>query len=96
MATNKITGNRAATPAPKKELASLAPLFDKENYMWFAIGAAVIALGMFLMSGGKSTSPNVFDYNEVYSKTRITVAPIVILLGFGIEIYAILKRKKNS
>ncbi|MDR0792862.1 MAG: DUF3098 domain-containing protein [Chitinophagaceae bacterium] len=93
MATNKTTGNRAATPVPKKELA---PLFDKENYMWFIIGAAVIALGMFLMSGGKNASPDVFDYNVVYSKMRITVAPIVILLGFGIEIYAILKRKKNG
>ena len=92
MATNKTTGN-TNTPAPKAELA---PLFNKENYKWFIIGAVVIALGMFLMSGGKNASPNVFDYKVVYSTTRITIAPIVILLGFGIEIYAILKRTKTT
>lgn len=88
MATSKTTGS-TNTPASKAELA---PLFNKENYKWFIIGAAVIVLGMFLMSGGKSVSPDTFDYKVVYSPTRITIAPIVILLGFGIEIYAILKR----
>jgi hypothetical protein len=58
------------------------------------IGAAVIALGMILMAGGKSTDVNKFDYNSVYSTTRITIAPILILLGFVIEIYAIFKRPK--
>ena len=47
-----------------------APLFTKENYKWMLIGAAIIALGFFLMSGGKSSDPNVFDYKEVYSTTR--------------------------
>jgi hypothetical protein len=69
-----------------------SPLFTKDNYLWMAIGAVVIAIGMFLMSGGKNENPNVFDKDVVYSTTRITVAPILILLGFVIEIYAIFKK----
>jgi ammonia channel protein AmtB len=71
-----------------------APLFSKQNYTWMLIGAALIALGFFLMSGGSSKDPQVFDYNEVYSKTRVTVAPILIVLGLAVEIYAIFKKPK--
>jgi hypothetical protein len=80
----------------KNKKAELDSLFTKDNYIWMAIGAVIIALGMFLMSGGKTTDPNVFDNNEVYSTTRITVAPILILLGFVIEIYAIFKKSKTA
>ncbi|MBS4043114.1 MAG: DUF3098 domain-containing protein [Chitinophagaceae bacterium] len=73
---------------------NMKPLFGKENYMWMLIGGAVILLGIFLMSGGKNTDPNVFDKNVVYSTTRITVAPILIILGLVIEIYAIFKKNK--
>jgi hypothetical protein len=58
------------------------------------IGGLVIAIGFYLLSGGKSTDPTVFDTKEVYSTTRITIAPIVIILGFVIEIYAIFKKGK--
>lgn len=60
------------------------------------IGGAVIALGMFLMSGGKSTDPKVFNTNEVYGTTRITIAPILIVLGLLIEVYAIFKKQKTA
>lgn len=70
------------------------PLFEKDNYMWMGIGIAVVAIGMLLMSGGKNPNPNQFDYNLVYSTTRITIAPILILAGLIIEIYAIFKRPK--
>ncbi|MBP9741322.1 MAG: DUF3098 domain-containing protein [Chitinophagaceae bacterium] len=80
----------------KNKKAELDSLFTKDNYIWMAIGAVIIALGMFLMSGGKTADPNVFDNNEVYSTTRITVAPILILLGFVIEIYAIFKKPKTA
>lgn len=69
-------------------------LFTKDNFMWMIIGAVVIAVGMMLMSGGASTNASIFDKTEVYSFRRITLAPIVILLGFGIEVYAILKKPK--
>ncbi|WP_018612546.1 DUF3098 domain-containing protein [Segetibacter koreensis] len=70
------------------------PLFEKENYMWMGIGAAVVAIGMLIMAGGKNQNPNQFDYKLVYSTTRITIAPILILAGLMIEIYAIFKRPK--
>jgi hypothetical protein len=73
---------------------TLTPLFTKSNYIWMLIGGLVIAAGFFLLSGGKSNDPAVFDTNEVYSRTRITIAPIVIILGFIIEIYAIFKKDK--
>ena len=66
--------------------------FGKSNYTWMLIGAAGIVIGMLLMSGGKSPNPDVFNANEVYSFRRITLAPIVIIIGFVIEIYAIFKK----
>ncbi|MCW3117451.1 MAG: hypothetical protein JWM28_1533 [Chitinophagaceae bacterium] len=69
-------------------------MFTKENYIWMVAGAAVMALGWFLMAGGKSDNPAIFDDKEVYSTTRITIAPILILLGLGIEIFAIFRKPK--
>ena len=72
-------------------------MFSKENYIWMLVGLLVIALGMFLMSGGKSnTDPTVFNKEAVYSSTRITVAPILILAGLVLEIYAIFKKPKAA
>lgn len=70
-------------------------LFGKENYKWMLIGLAVLALGFFLMAGGKSGDPNVFQDKDVYSTTRITIAPILIIAGLVIEIFAIM-RKPNK
>lgn len=69
-------------------------LFTKDNYKWMLIGAVVLALGFFLMAGGKSSDPNVFDDAAIYSFQRITLAPILIVGGFIIEIYAIIKKQK--
>jgi hypothetical protein len=69
-------------------------LFGKQNLIWMLIGAIVIILGFFLMASGKSEDPNVFNEAEVYSTTRITIAPILILAGLIIEIYAIMKKGK--
>lgn len=71
-------------------------LFTKDNYRWMLIGIIVIAIGMFLMAGGKSEDPNVFNKDAVYSATRITVAPILIMAGLVIEIIAIFKKSKSS
>lgn len=80
----------------KKDVTIKNNLFGRGNYMWMLIGAAVLALGFFLMAGGKSSDPNVFNENEVYSPIRITVAPLLIIAGFVIEIFAIMKRPKHS
>jgi hypothetical protein len=70
-------------------------MFGKENYMWMLIGIVVIAIGMFLMSGGASNkNPAEFNADAVYSARRITIAPLLILAGVVIEIYAIFKKPK--
>ena len=70
-------------------------LFDKVNYKILLVGLAVIALGFILMSGGRSEDPNVFN-EEIFSFRRIRLAPAVVLLGFGITIYSILKNPKKQ
>jgi len=77
------------------EKNTAASMFGKDNYLWMLAGIVVIAIGMFMMAGGKSTDPNVFDKGAVYSSTRITIAPILILAGLVIEIYAIFKNPKR-
>lgn len=88
--TGKPIKAAKAEPAPKSEL------FSKENYKWMLIGLVILALGFFLMAGGKSKDPNVFNDAEIYSTTRITIAPILIIGGFIIEIFAIMKKPKSK
>lgn len=70
-------------------------LFGKGNYKILIIGLVVIALGFILMSGGANENPNVFN-EEVYNFRRIRLAPTVVLIGFGITIYSILKKSKSE
>lgn len=86
----------------KKNIATESPkfsqeenvLFTKDNYKWMLIGLVVIAIGMLLMAGGKSPDPNVFNKDEIYGFRRITLAPILIVAGLVIEVYAIMKKQK--
>lgn len=71
-------------------------MFNRQNYMWMAIGAVVVIVALLLMAGGKSPDPNVFDYKEVYSTRRITLAPILLVLGLIIEMYAIMRKPKAT
>lgn len=73
----------------RKEDAKPTFVFGKKNYKFMFIGLAVIALGFILMSGGGSDDPNVFN-PEIFSWRRIRLAPTLVILGFGIEMYAIL------
>ncbi len=68
----------------KNNNASSFP-FGKENYTLMFIGLGVIILGFILMSGGKSADPKVFNESEIYSTTRITIAPILVDRSFGIK-----------
>jgi hypothetical protein len=79
----------------KSTPVSSSSLFEKENLLLMLAGVAVIAIGMLLMVGGRSSNPAEFNYNEVYSTIRITIAPILIIIGLGIEIYAIFKKPKS-
>lgn len=78
----------------RKEAVKQNFVFSKKNYIWMFIGLAFIALGFILMAGGGSDNPNVFS-DAVFSVQRIRVAPTLILIGFGIQIYAILLKPKS-
>lgn len=69
-------------------------LFGKRNYIIMLVGLFVIALGFVLMAGGGSDDPTVFN-EEIYNWQRIRLAPTLIIIGLGIEIYAILANPKN-
>ncbi|HEV7783516.1 MAG TPA: DUF3098 domain-containing protein [Chitinophagaceae bacterium] len=75
---------------------STPSIFNKENYKWMLLGLLVMTLGMILMAGGKNIDPTVFDRSKVYSSTRITIAPLLILAGLAIEIFAIFRKPKNA
>ena len=94
--TTKATPAAPKKTAPSKNVPTRAPLFGKENYRWMLIGLIIIALGIFLMGGGKSKDPNVFDPHQVYSFVRITIAPILMLGGFALEIYAIFRKDSGT
>ena len=70
-------------------------LFQKANYKILLIGIGVIVMGFILMSGGESTDPKVFN-EDIFSFRRIRLAPTIVLIGFGITIYSILKNPKNK
>lgn len=63
----------------------------RRNYLVLAAGFGVILLGLLLMAGGGSDSPDTFDVS-IFSWRRITLAPILVVGGFALEIYGILKR----
>lgn len=79
----------------RKEDAKAEFIFGKKNYKFMLIGLACIAVGFILMSGGGSDDPNVFN-PDIFSFRRIRLAPTLILIGFGIEIYAILLNPKKK
>lgn len=85
------TQKKTTTTTHTKETVSNT-LFTKDNYKWMLIGLVVMAIGFFLMAGGKSSNPDVFQDKDVYSTTRITIAPILIITGLILEIFAIMKK----
>ena len=85
-------GTERATRSAAKDMSQAEPLiFGKQNFLWMAIGAAFIIAGLLLMLGGQQPAPDVWDENIIYSFRIVTLAPIVIIAGLIIEIYAIFK-----
>ncbi|MBC8045165.1 MAG: DUF3098 domain-containing protein [Fimbriimonadaceae bacterium] len=71
-------------------------VLGRENYYLILFGVVVIVIGFILMSGGKYTDPAVFNADELYSTRRTVIAPIVVILGFVIEIYALFHKSKKA
>ena len=82
------------TAPAEKVIVESRPLFAKDNFKIMIAGLAVIVIGFLLMMGGASGDPNTFKPEEVYSFRRITLAPIVIVLGLLVEVYAIIRKPK--
>lgn len=70
--------------------------FGKENYKFLLIGLVINVIGFMLMIGGGSEDPTKFNADELFSARRITIAPILIVLGYIIMIYAIMKKRKSD
>ena len=69
--------------------------FSKKNYILLFVGLAFMASGLILMVGGGSEDPTQFSY-EIFSTTRLTIAPILLAVGFIIEIFAVMHKEKES
>jgi len=107
MATHKKQASKKIKPAAEKAAneqargnlkpagdSSVAFAFGKENYQLLVLGLIVIIVGFLLMIGGGSDDPNVFS-EDIFSFRRMTLAPILILAGYIIEIFAIMKKPKD-
>jgi len=68
-------------------------LFERSNYVLMFAGLALSVLGFVLMSGGGSEDPNVYN-PELFSARRIVVAPFLIVVGFAVEVWAIMRKPK--
>lgn len=86
MAQNKNQKNQ------EKDQSSF--VFGRSNYKLLLIGLGLLFLGYLLMIGGASDNPNEFSY-EIFSFRRITLAPILVIAGFVVEIFAIMKKPEE-
>jgi hypothetical protein len=71
-------------------------VFGKSNYIFIIGGFLLTLIGFLLMMGGGSEDPNVFNEKELFSFRRITLAPFLVITGYGIVIYGIMKKRKIS
>ncbi|MBD0288686.1 MAG: DUF3098 domain-containing protein [Flavisolibacter sp.] len=91
-----VTTGKPATAEKIPPVQRSVSYFDRQNLWWMVAGAVLMIIGFLLMSGGRSDDPNVFNDKEVYSPVRITIAPILILAGLAVEIYAIFRTPKEQ
>lgn len=70
--------------------------FGKENYRILLIGLAINVIGFMLMIGGGSDDPNKFDADALFSPVRLTLSPILVVAGYIVMIYAIMKKPKST
>lgn len=84
------TPSKSPVAQPEKQF-----VFDRKNYRLMWIGLGLLALGYILMVGGGSSDPNVFA-ESLFSPQRITIAPLLIIAGFIVEIFAIMAKPKKT
>lgn len=97
MATTKpVSKPKVDAPKSTNSKTPATFMFNKDNYTLMIIGIVVVIIGFLLMIGSNNVNPNVFPADEIYSFRRITLAPLVVMIGFGIEIFAILKKPAEA
>lgn len=89
-----MTKKSKATNNPNKTDNLVTFAFTKQNYRLLIIGIIVMTLGFLLMIGGGSDDPAVFS-DKIFSFRRLTLAPILIIAGYVIEIFAIMQKSKK-
>ena len=94
MAEKKKT-TKASPKQKKPSNQTLGLALGRKNYQILILGLVFIVLGFILMIGGGSDDPNVFN-EKIFSSRRLTIAPILIIIGFVIEIVAIMKKPKQD
>ncbi|MEN6618714.1 MAG: DUF3098 domain-containing protein [Rikenellaceae bacterium] len=67
-----------------------------KNLIYVVAGLALMIIGYVLMTGGGTTDPDIFPKEEMFSLRRIVLAPVIILLGFAVEIFAIMYKPKQK
>ncbi|MDD2192177.1 MAG: DUF3098 domain-containing protein [Bacteroidales bacterium] len=96
MATQKKVVTKVKTSSESYPLKpSFDFAFERINYIWMLIGIVLLALGYILLIGGGSNDPDVFN-ESLFDAQRLTVAPILMVLGIAVEVYAILLKPKNK
>jgi Protein of unknown function (DUF3098) len=87
---------RTQTAAPVKVKTAVISndtlVFGRDTFKWMLIGMGIMAAGFLCMSGGSMPSPDVWDETIIYSSTRTIVAPFLIMVGLGVQVYAIFKK----
>ncbi|MBU2018317.1 MAG: DUF3098 domain-containing protein [Bacteroidetes bacterium] len=70
--------------------------FQPDNYRWLLIGLAINIIGFLCMIGGATEDPNKFDADALFSPIRITLAPFLIVSGYVVIIYAIMRKPRST
>jgi len=95
---SQVKSNSKSTTVSKSQSSDKngALLFDKTSYMLMGVCVALVAIGFLLMSGGKTPNPAEFHPETLYSTTRVTIAPMIILIGFGVGIFSIMRKTNEA
>ncbi len=92
VSTAKTAPTVSRSKANKADTGAEELIFDRQNYLFIALGAALVLIGILLMTGGAQPDPNEWDESIIYGFRQITLAPIVMVIGLVVVVYAIFKK----
>ena len=92
---NSATAAKANLSKGKEHKLNFQLAFGPINYILMVVGIVILAIGYYLLSGGGSDDPNTFN-PDMFDDRRLVAAPILIVLGFAVEIFAIMYKGKKK